>query len=76
MKKFNAVELFTKVLSRKELDEAYEIYQTVPTHQRNAGLAKIIKPVMAKIDEEVGQPNDLNYMAYLLEHIFNRVGAL
>ena len=34
-------------------------------------LVAYIRPHMERIDEVTGQPNDVNYMAYLIEHVMH-----
>lgn len=75
-KQIDAVDLFLKSLTQEQLKAAFKTYNTLPTHKRNKALQDIIAPAIDKFNAYLEQENNVSYLAYLLEHVFNEKGEL
>ena len=60
-------------LTKEQLNEAITIMETSQGHARHVELRdRIIGPNIHEIDRKLGQKNDMDYLAYALEHALSQ----
>ena len=59
-------------MTTKMVRDAVAIYRTAPLHLRHRRLLhEVIKPNMAEINRKLGQENNPEYFAYLVEYLIS-----
>lgn len=70
MKHFKLGDLFTS----GDIDRALGIWNE-EEHPHARLRDEVVLPAMERINRVTGQENDPDYMAYMLEHVFNSAGG-
>ena len=60
-------------LTAEETDRAVELYTYHKPAFHNRCRDEIIKPVIDRINADLGQENDPNYLAYAIEAVLSRI---
>jgi hypothetical protein len=60
-------------LTDGEITRAMQLYKSDRANFHTVVLEQIIRPNMARINQALGQENDPDYLAYMVEWVFNNV---
>lgn len=63
----------TDFLSLEEIDKALAIFKSDKSNFHRRCRDEVIAPVMNRINADLGQQNDVDYLAYAVEHVFNQI---
>lgn len=64
------------ILTNKEMKEALKLYKKAETHQfAERCAAEIIRPIIERINKDLGQENDPLYLAYCVEYAIRRTNG-